>query len=893
MKLPELKEKLKSKYIVRVVAGVLTIALVGTGIGATAVFAEKNSTAVTAEADSTTGSSKDADDIADKLMDSVSLKDNDADKDESVYLISDANGNVNKTIVVDHLKNKDKKDTLEDASNLTDIENVKGKEKFTQSGDKLTWQAGGKDIYYQGTATEEPPVTQKVTYYLDGKEISPEDLAGKSGKVKIRFDYTNTTSYTETVNGEKQTVSVPFAAITGLVLGDGFENIEVTNGKAEVSDSSSVVLGYALPGLKDSLGIKDGDLDGDVNIPEYMEMTADVENFSMPAAMTFVVNASDYVSTDGIDTSDLDDMINDLKDASTQLQDGSKTLAEGTDTLADGLSTLQSKLGTFASGVGTLQSGLKTYTDGVSTLSGGLNTLENSTGALVDGADKLNSGAGQLASGSATLKDGLKSYTDGASQLNTGLNQLNDNTGSLATGVTSLNDGAKTLSDGINAANKGAAGVSAGAAQLKTSIDTAKTGADSLAAGAKQVDEGVGQLTQSLSDMPETIKTNINKSLEPLNELNVGTLFKTLGYIDTDKITADNVSAAADAAVNNAGDIIDALTNMQNQNPSATYNQILVGLSQGKGAVSVYSAVNQSVTDSASTVQALKDGSAKVSDGASSLDAGLGQLSDGASELSSGASDLAKGTTQLATGATELQTGTQSLADKLPELTKGITSLVNGSNELVKNNDTLNVGATALNAGASQLSAGTQSLMNSVPALTSGIKQLVDGSNTLVANNDTLNAGATALNAGASQLSAGTQSLMNSVPTLTSGIKQLVDGSNTLVANNAQLNSGASQLADGTNQIVSGVDQLTTGSKTLSEGAHTLADGMVQFNEEGINKILDAYNGDLKPFTDKLQAVIDAGEEYQTYSAIADGQTGSVKFIYKLASIDAKADSDK
>lgn len=844
MKLPELKEKLKSKYIVRVVAGVLTIALVGTGIGATAVFAEKNSTAVTAEADSTTGSSKDADDIADKLMDSVSLKDNDADKDESVYLISDANGNVNKTIVVDHLKNKDKKDTLEDASNLSDIENVKGKEKFTQSGDKLTWQAGGKDIYYQGTATEEPPVTQKVTYYLDGKEISPEDLAGKSGKVKIRFDYTNTTSYTETVNGEKQTVSVPFAAITGLVLGDGFENIEVTNGKAEVSDSSSVVLGYALPGLKDSLGIKDGDLDGDVNIPEYMEMTADVENFSMPAAMTFVVNASDYVSTDGIDTSDLDDMINDLKDASTQLQDGSKTLAEGTDTLADGLSTLQSKLGTFASGVGTLQSGLKTYTDGVSTLSGGLNTLGNSTGALVSGADKLNSGAGQLASGSATLKDGLKTYTDGASQLNTGLNQLNDNTGSLATGVTSLNDGAKTLSDGINAANKGAAGVSAGAAQLNTSIDTAKTGADSLAAGAKQVDEGVGQLTQSLSDMPETIKTNINKSLESLNELNVGTLFKTLGYIDTDKITADNVSAAADAAVNNAGDIIDALTNMQNQNPSATYNQILVGLSQGKGAVSVYSAVNQSVTDSAYTVQALKDGSAKVSDGASSLDAGLGRLSDGASELSSGASDLAKGTTQLATGATELQTGTQSLADKLPELTKGITSLVNGSNELVKNNDTLNAGATALNAGASQLSAGTQSLMNSVP-------------------------------------------------TLTSGIKKLVDGSNTLVANNAQLNSGASQLADGTNQIVSGVDQLTTGSKTLSEGAHTLADGMVQFNEEGINKILDAYNGDLKPFTNKLQAVIDAGEEYQTYSAIADGQTGSVKFIYKLASIDAKADSDK
>ena len=221
---------------------------------------------------------------------------------------------------------------------------------------------------------------------------------------------------------------------------------------------------------------------------------------------------------------------------------------------------------------------------------------------------------------------------------------------------------------------------------------------------------------------------------------------------------------------------------------------------------------------------------------------------------------------------------------------KNISDQINAKQE---SGESLVSGATKLNAGAKVLAEKLPELTKGVADLKDGSSQLSAGAAKLTANNDTLNAGATALNAGASQLSAGTQSLMNSVPTLTSGIKQLVDGSNTLVANNAQLNSGASQLADGTNQIVSGVDQLTTGSKTLSEGAHTLADGMVQFNEEGINKILDAYNGDLKPFTDKLQAVIDAGEEYQTYSAIADGQTGSVKFIYKLASIDAKADSDK
>lgn len=868
MKLPELKEKLKSKYIVRVVAGVLTIALVGTGIGATAVFAEKNSTAVTAEADSTTGSSKDADDIADKLMDSVSLKDNDADKDESVYLISDANGNVNKTIVVDHLKNKDKKDTLDDASNLSDIENVKGKEKFTQSGDKLTWQAGGKDIYYQGTATEEPPVTQKVTYYLDGKEISPEDLAGKSGKVKIRFDYTNTTSYTETVNGEKQTVSVPFAAVTGLVLGDGFENIEVTNGKAEVSDSSSVVLGYALPGLKDSLGIKDGDLDGDVNIPEYMEMTADVENFSMPAAMTFVVNASDYVSTDGIDTSDLDDMINDLKDASTQLQDGSKTLAEGTDTLADGLSTLQSKLGTFASGVGTLQSGLKTYTDGVSTLSGGLNTLGNSTGALVSGADKLNSGAGQLASGSATLKDGLKAYTDGAStlaagasNLDAGMDTLKSGTDTLSQSAPSLVSGVNSLSDGINTLDKALKAPMSDEEAAKYK-EAAKAGVD-----AKLADDtnatSYNNTKKYAADKyynEMTSDSSVEKTVESLkaNKTLYNMIYSTVEAQVKQQIEATVVQQAGEALVKKYEDQLGS----RESAIKAIYK------ASGKDYDNDVKALSTSNTDSQ-----LKTMATQVLDGVAS------------------SSKDAVGTSVADAAKTGAETGAQeAVITGIDSTKKNISDQINAKQE---SGESLVSGATKLNEGAKVLAEKLPELTKGVANLKDGTAQLSAGAAKLTSNNDTLNAGAASLNAGASQLSAGTQSLMNSVPTLTSGIKQLVDGSNTLVANNAQLNSGASQLADGTNQIVSGVDQLTTGSKTLSEGAHTLADGMVQFNEEGINKILDAYNGDLKPFTDKLQAVIDAGEEYQTYSAIADGQTGSVKFIYKLASIDAKADSDK
>lgn len=864
MKLPELKEKLKSKYIVRVVAGVLTIALVGTGIGATAVFAEKNSTAVTAEADSTTGSSKDADDIADKLMDSVSLKDNDADKDESVYLISDANGNVNKTIVVDHLKNKDKKDTLEDASNLSDIENVKGKEKFTQSGDKLTWQAGGKDIYYQGTATEEPPVTQKVTYYLDGKEISPEDLAGKSGKVKIRFDYKNTTSYTETVNGEKQTVSVPFAAITGLVLGDGFENIEVTNGKAEVSDSSSVVLGYALPGLKDSLGIKDGDLDGDVNIPEYMEMTADVKNFSMPAAMTFVVNASDYVSTDGIDTSDLDDMINDLKDASTQLQDGSKTLAEGTDTLADGLSTLQSKLGTFASGVGTLKSGLKTYTDGVSTLSGGLN--------------KLNSNVPTLSNGITTLNSSAKSLNDGVALLN-------------ATVSAKFTDSEKkTLLDQVHSTLESQK--SEIEKQAQTTVASQKTAIQKQAQSAVDLQKTdiQKQAQSTVADQKEDIEKKAQAAVDDQKEQIKSVAAETVKQQETE-IKNQAASAVEQEFTSGKTDYItnEAKKQLASIKPvieSGVKAQFVQKMAEKNSAITDY--------DSAKTFfdqnVGMKDGAAEACVN-EQIDTIINNLAGSVASTAKDASKIAAGEAAY-TAASQTAGEAAYTGASLAAGTAAYTAARQTAGEAAYAGASL-AATTAAYTGASQ-AATTAAYTGAVSgAEQATITSAEQTKATVAASINQKQANGYSLVTGMKALADGTQTLYNSVPTLTSGIKQLVDGSNTLVANNAQLNSGASQLADGTNQIVSGVDQLTTGSKTLSEGAHTLADGMVQFNEEGINKILDAYNGDLKPFTNKLQAVIDAGEEYQTYSAIADGQTGSVKFIYKLASIDAKADSDK
>jgi putative membrane protein len=110
---------------------------------------------------------------------------------------------------------------------------------------------------------------------------------------------------------------------------------------------------------------------------------------------------------------------------------------------------------------------------------------------------------------------------------------------------------------------------------------------------------------------------------------------------------------------------------------------------------------------------------------------------------------------------------------------------------------------------------------------------------------------------GAKALSQGTQSLADQVPTLTAGIKALNDA---------------------TVKLVDGVDE-------LDDGSHELSDGMVEFDEEGISKIINSYKGDIKPLTDHLQAMLDAGADYQSFTALADGVNGSVKFIYKMDSI--------
>ena len=174
------------------------------------------------------------------------------DKSETVYAKANADGTVTETTVEAVLKACDGA-TIPDVAALRDIINKEGDEEYTTGADNaLTWQNSGSAITYEGKSDAALPVTTRVTYYLNGVETAPDDLAGQSGRVRIRFDYTNHTRETVTVDGQEYTVSVPFTAITAVILdGDKFSNIEADNGKVMELDGQTAVLGTVMPGLAD------------------------------------------------------------------------------------------------------------------------------------------------------------------------------------------------------------------------------------------------------------------------------------------------------------------------------------------------------------------------------------------------------------------------------------------------------------------------------------------------------------------------------------------------------------------------------------------------------------------------------------------------------------------
>lgn len=390
-----------------------------------------------------------------------------AAKDETVYILSDAQGEARRIIVSDWLKNPDKLDELTDATRLSGMTVVEGNATFERDGNRLTWDADGKDVYYQGDSDEELPLTLQITYLVDGEEVPAADMAGKSGPVTIRFSYTP-------ADGQKAQFAVLSAA---LLDSDRFTNVEVTNGAVINDGDRLVALGAALPGLKARLDVEDKD----GKLPETVEITADVENFALPLTVTAATTEWSSLLKD-VDLSLADAADGDmdqLTDAMTRLLDGGRQLSEGTAALNDQTAALSDGVGQIAGGLTTLSASSESLNAGalqvfqllLQTASQQLKALNpqvpdltvESYAAVLDGLTQQLTAAKQTQTeafqslqalkaqldGYNEFYTGLTAYTGGVDQLNAGAAHLNGSMPALTEGVSALNDGAARLYEGL------------------------------------------------------------------------------------------------------------------------------------------------------------------------------------------------------------------------------------------------------------------------------------------------------------------------------------------------------------------------------------------------------------------------------------------------------------
>ena len=269
-----------------------------------------------------------------------------ASKSETVYSNLDSNGKAYKTIVSTQLTNEDKSDEITDISNLLNIENTNGDETFKKEGNQIVWDSNGNNIYYKGESDKQLPVECKITYELNGEEISAEELKGKSGNVKIKINYTNNEKHIVSINGKQVIMYTPFIIVAGTKIDNAKnKNIQITNGKIVDNGESTLAVGIAMPGMQENIGISKSKID----IPEEIEISMETEDFEMG-------NIIAVVAVKGIDedlTSDLNSMysqINELANASNEILAGANQLKEGTSELVSGVDQLKDGTGAAYAG---------------------------------------------------------------------------------------------------------------------------------------------------------------------------------------------------------------------------------------------------------------------------------------------------------------------------------------------------------------------------------------------------------------------------------------------------------------------------------------------------------------------------------------------------------------
>lgn len=791
-------------------------------------------------------------------------------KEETVYVNADATGNSDEVTVSDWLKNSGSvSGNLTDESILKEIKNVKGDETFTENGDQLTWNTAGEDIYYQGTTDKELPVSVKLTYFLDGKEVKPDELKGKSGHLKIQVQYTNNEKKTVTVDGKEEEVYTPFVMMTGMILpNETFSNVTIDNGKVISDGSRNIVVGFGMPGLKDSLDLDEETTkeaeDKGVTIPENFEMEADVTDFTMSSTFTVALtDLLDDMDMDNIiDVDSLKDSLNELEDAALELVSGSGTLADGASTLADGVSS-------YTAGADELNAGIQKYLGSNGELNGSVTEYVNGVGKVVKGVKDYTSGTNALANGVTSYVVGEQKIAAGAAQLS----QLSKGLEQVQTAVDTLSKAAdgkgEATDDLVIAANQLAAGTKQLQAVLGSEEVTALlTQVNGMVTTGNELISATESLSASLQTGIATPVANIAAALTGM-ETQLNAINTQLGTLQNDcetavadvnaKITDYNtkVDAAQAAANTSKTQIANAISALQVQLNATTdesvRDQISTAITALQNAQTAADGLNNVQKASAITVSVPTFDLSAITSGAATLQTNLKTFKETAAALQQQLPEMQKKLDAIAAAKDSLP------SDSISQLTASVTQLNQGMQGL-------NTGLGTLSGGLGQLNTSVQAQF---PTAIQGITELNGGFMQLGSYNTSLLSGAEKLKGSSSTLAAG-------AGTLQSGTNQLASGLNTL---GSQMSAGAAKLSANSNA-------LREGASSLSEGAKKLADGMDQFDKEGTSKLKSTVEDEFGDVLDRLKALTSDDCTYNTFSGKDSKMDGSVKFVIETEAIE-------
>lgn len=763
---------------------------------------------------------------------------NPTEKTETVYSVLNSDGSISDTIVSSWLHDEDGINNIKETLNLKDVKNIKSNEKPSKDGNTYTWNAKGNDVYYEGTATKQLPVSVKIRYELDGQEISANDIQGKSGHLKLTISFTNNYSEVKNINGKSIVIHPSYLAGGMLNMSTGkFSNVKCESGKI-VNDGTNEMLAFAnIPGLNETLRSAGLDkVNNQLGISDDVTVEADVNDFDLGSIMVGMTNEIDLASELGEigSVSELTDGIDQLIEADNQLIDGSKQLYDGT------------------------------------------TQLKEQAAPLVGSSDQvrqLSAGAIQLNDGVKALQTGISQYTAGASAINEGINQLyaipqgaaqisegitTYKTQSLVSGIDDLSAGLDTFRQQVNAGLS-----SADTKAMMEQLEQAEGVLNKMSGTLDKDEKIVSGLNQGMKDakVPETLET-----LKTVKETQLPALQKAINT----QIDANN------NAYTNNKKVVEGFNEDFNSTKKSMLDSIDATITALEAAKGTTSTSTTSVTDEEGNTTSSETSTTTVNNDA--IDAQIAKLQEQRKQV--------EALTTTSHGKLQEFVDMSQTLDQLGTLLDGV--LV-GANSL-----TGTLESAAENIGI--LQSDVSDSLDKISVLKSTLKKTDLSS--LKTMGKTINGAIDDLQKGTSSLRAGAKLVASSVDSLQvqskAGIDKIKAGTTQLTSNNATLNGGASALSQATgtlagqsgtfNEMADGLDTLGEAFETLNDGAKQLYEGNEQFKSEGLDQLkekVDLGVGELETLQDVMNEIKAMNKEYASYSGAPEGATVTSRYVFR------------